>query len=78
MFYVAGGKIYASTFDEELKVFPEMRLMVTEDGDYYLKKMSTGVAKKPAKRKVCIMCELIAMFGYKAAVASAEETEAEK
>lgn len=78
MFYVAGGKIYSSTYDEDLKVYPEMRMMVTEDGDYYLKKMSTGVAKKPAKRRVCIMCELIAMFGYKAAVASAEQANSEK
>lgn len=74
MFYVAGGKIYLSTFDTDLKVYPEMRLMVTPEGDYYLKKMATGVAKKPAKRRVCIMCELIAMFGYKAAVELAEET----
>ena len=66
MFYVAGGKIYSSKFDETLGVYPEMRLMVTEDGNYYLKQMTTGVAKKPAKRQVCIMCELIAMFGNKA------------
>lgn len=72
MFYVAGGKIYSATFDEDLKVYPEMRLMVTEEGSYYLKKMTTGVARKPAKRQVCIMCELIAMFGYQAAVEAAE------
>lgn len=65
MFYVADGKIYLSERDPETRKFPEVALR--KDGeDLRLVRVGDGVAVKPKDRKVCIMSELVAMFGNKA------------
>lgn len=63
MFYVSGSKIYLATYDEDLKAYPECKLMVNKDGAMYIKKTGGGVAKKPPRRRLCTFTEIVAQFG---------------
>lgn len=65
MFYVADGKIYLAERDPKTKKFPEVSLQ-RDDEQLRLVRVGDGVAMKPKDRKVCIMSELVAMFGSKA------------
>ena len=65
MFYVADGKIYLAERDPKTKKFPEVSLQ--RDGEQLrLVRVGDGVAIKPKNRKVCIMSEIVAMFGSNA------------
>ena len=63
MFYVSYTDIYLDEFDEKLGVYPKVEMIVDEDGNYGVKKLSKGVSKKPKNREICTMEELIAKFG---------------
>ena len=58
MFYVSKGKIYLTTKNEKLNVFPEVHLV---DGHPVPK--TTGLRDKPQPRAVCELYELLAQFG---------------
>ena len=63
MFYVSGTKIYLATYDEDLKAYPECKLMLNKDGTMYIKKTGGGVAKKPPRRRLCTLAEIVAQLG---------------
>lgn len=63
MFYVSGTKIYLDTFDDKLKVYPEVKLVKNDDDSIAMEIQKTGVAKKPANRKICSAREVYAMLG---------------
>ena len=62
MFYVAKGRIYSTTYDPILKGLPEYAVFVDANGTKSLEKTGGAIAKKPAKRQVCIPEELYAQF----------------
>ena len=74
MFFVSGTKIYLSTYDAELKAYPECKLVRREDDTVCVVKAGGGIAKKPKHRRVCTLAELIAQFGA-AAVAEVKAGE---
>lgn len=61
MFYVANGKIYLDEFDG--KIYPEMKLRVDTEGNYFFERLKTGISKKPINRRLLNKTELIAKFG---------------
>lgn len=76
MFFVSGTKIYLATYDAELKVYPECRLVRQADDAVCVVKSGGGIAKKPEDRRVCTLTELIAQFGATAMpAAKAAETD---
>lgn len=63
MFYVSGSKIYLSTFDAGMKVYPEVGLVRQADDSISVVRKGGGVAKKPKRRQLCTLQELKAQFG---------------
>lgn len=68
MFYVTGAKIYLAQYDQNLKMYPEVKLYRRDDGSIYPEVLSTGIAKKPLTRENCTLQEVIAKFGAGAIV----------
>lgn len=66
MFYVSGSKIYLTQFDETLKVYPEVILILEEDGTVTPEVLKTGIAKKPKNRSIRTIHEVLAALGHNA------------
>lgn len=60
MLYVANGKTYLATFDESLKVYPEVAVAAEESGGYSITLKGGGVKTKPRNRRVCTVEEYLA------------------
>lgn len=63
MLYVAGGKTYLATYDEDLKVFPEVTVAVGTDGGYSITAKGGGVSKRPLGRETLTVEEYLARYG---------------
>lgn len=66
MFYVSGTKIYLATFDADMKIYPECKLVCFEDGTIGAVRTGSGVAHPPKHRRVCTLAELRAQLGHTA------------
>lgn len=75
MLYVVKGKAYLATYDEDLKVYPEVTVAADGDG-YSITTKGGGVAKRPAGREVLTVEEYLARYG--SAVAETVEDEGPK
>lgn len=62
MFYVAGGKVYGTRYDEALKGYPEFKVTV----DHKIVATGKAVAEKPKGRQVCEDYEVFAQIKAKA------------
>lgn len=62
MLYVAGGKTYLATYDEDLKVFPEVTVAVGDDGGYSITAKGGGVSKRPLGRETLTVEEYLARY----------------
>ena len=63
MLYVAGGKTYLATYDEDLKVFPEVTVAVGDDGGYSIIAKGGGASKRPRGREMLTIEEYLARYG---------------
>lgn len=63
MFYVSGAKIYLATFDTELKVYPEVKLVRIDHDQLGVVKSGGGLSQKPKAYSVCSLAEVLAQFG---------------
>lgn len=79
MLYVANGKTYLATFDESLKVYPEVAVAAGESGGYSITLKGGGVKTKPKNRRVCTVEEYLAQtHGGVATVVEPDEGEDDK
>lgn len=62
MFYVTDDSIHLMEFDRELKVYPEVQVLLNSDGAHIIKKTGSGSAKKPKGCSVCTIAEILAQF----------------
>jgi hypothetical protein len=69
MFYVSGTKIYLAEMDAEKHIYPEVKLVLGPEGTPVPQVLSTGTSKKPRKRALCTLAEVIAQFGANAGAA---------
>lgn len=63
MLYVAGGKTYLATYDEDLKVYPEVTVAVGADGGYSVIAKGGGASKRPRGREMLTIEEYLARYG---------------
>lgn len=63
MLYVAGGRTYLATYDEDLKVYPEVTVAVGADGDYSITAKSGGASKRPRGCEMLTIEEYLARYG---------------
>lgn len=63
MFYVMGTKAYLATYDETMKVYPEVQLVRNDDGTMHASLKGGGIAKRPEHADLCTLAELSAQLG---------------
>lgn len=71
MFYVTGTKVYLTSFNKKLNIYPEVKLVKeSADGRIVFDVLSTGVSSKPVHREICTAEEVLARFGASASMRS--------
>lgn len=63
MLVVVGKKLYDGTYNEQLKGYPQLRVILKKDGSVAMERQETALPKLPKVYHVCAEFEAIARFG---------------
>lgn len=77
MYFISDDKVYSTFFNEEKKMYPEVKVVRTATGQLSIEVLDTGVETKPHYRQVATQMELFAKFGAMAVLATEPEQEPE-